>query len=65
MTDEQKWLLIFGSGWVPWYAVVDGPPGEQEVHPLHTRLTEAGKIEVDKNTMRVRLKKEVNEIIRV
>lgn len=56
MTDEQKWLVLFGSGWVPWYAVVDGPPGDQEVNPLHTRLVAAGKMEIDKNRMVVRLK---------
>ena len=59
MTDEQKWLVLFGSGWVPWYAVVDGPPGDQEVNPIHTRLVEAAKKEIDKNRMGVRLK--VNE----
>ena len=59
MTDEQKWLVLFGSGWVPWYAVVDGPPGDQEVNPIHTRLVEAGKMEIDKNKMVVRWK--VNE----
>lgn len=59
MTDEQKWLVLFGSGWVPWYAVVDGLPGDQEVNPIHTRLVEAGKMEIDKNRMVVRLK--VNE----
>jgi hypothetical protein len=51
--------VLFGSGWVPWYAVVDGPPGDQEVNPIHTRLVEAGKMEIDKNKMVVRLK--VNE----
>ena len=56
MTDEQIWLLKYGSGWVPWYELVDGPLGEQEVDPLHVRLVDAGKIEVDKKQMRVRLK---------
>lgn len=65
MTDEQIWLLKYGSGWVPWYALLDGPVGEQEADPLHSRLLGAGKIEIDKNTMRVRLKREKNESIRV
>lgn len=56
MTDEQIWLLRFGRGWVPWYELLDGPVGEQDVDPLHTRLTEAGKMEVDKNRLSVRLK---------
>lgn len=56
MTDEQIWLLKYGRGWVPWYELVDGPPGEQEVDPLHVRLMDAEKIEIDKKTLRVRLK---------
>ncbi len=56
MTDEQKWLVLFGSGWVPWYVILDGPPGDQKVNPLHARLTAAGKMEIDKNRMVVRLK---------
>lgn len=66
MTDEQIWLLRFGRGWIAWYELVDGPVGEQIVDALHTRLLDGGKIEVDKNTMRVRLKpKRENEFIRV
>lgn len=65
MTDEQVWLLKYGSNWVPWYELVDGPVGEQEVDPIHSRLLDAGKMEIDKNTMRVRLKREKNESIRV
>lgn len=58
MTDEQIWLLKYGRGWVPWYELVDGQVGGQEVDPVHTRLVDAGKIEVDKKQMRVRLKEE-------
>ena len=66
MTDEQMWLLKYGRGWVPWYELVDGPVGEQEVDPLHTRLTEAGRLEINQNTMCVRLKpKEQNESVSV
>lgn len=66
MTDEQIWLLQYGRGWVAWYELMDGPVGEQQVNPIHTRLTDAGKIEIDRNRMCVRLKpKEENESIRV
>ena len=65
MTDEQIWLLKYGSDWVPWYELLHGPVGEQEVDPIHSRLLDAGKMEIDKNTMRVRLKREKNEPIRV
>jgi hypothetical protein len=65
MTDEHIWLLKYGSGWVPWYELVSGPVGEQEVDSTHSRLLDAGKLEIDKNTMRVRLKREKNELIRV
>lgn len=64
MTDEQIWLLKYGRGWVPWYELVSGITGEQEVDPIHERLVEAGKVEIDKHTMRVRLKG-TNEAIRV
>lgn len=56
--DEQLWLLKYGRGWVAWYELVDGPVGEQDVDPLHTRLLEAGKIEIDRNRLRVRLKEQ-------
>ena len=67
MTDEQIWLLKYGRGWIPWYELLEGPVGDQEVDPLHSRLLDAGRIEVAKNTMRVRLKpkKVENEFIRV
>lgn len=66
MTDEQIWLLKYGRGWVPWYELMDGPTGEQEVDSTHTRLLDAGKMEINKNTMCVRLKpKTENEPIRV
>lgn len=56
--DEQRWLLKYGRGWVAWYELMDGPVGEQDVDPLHTRLLEAGKMEIDKNRLRVRLKEQ-------
>jgi hypothetical protein len=65
VTDEQIWLLKYGRGWVSWYELLDGPIGEQEVDSLHTRLLEAGKIQIDKNKLRVRLKEKTNEPIRV
>ncbi len=66
MTDEHIWLLKYGRGWVAWYELLSGPVGEQEVDPIHERLVAAGKVEIDKNSMRVRLKpKEENEFVRV
>ena len=56
MKDEHIWLLKYGRGWVPWYELLDGAVGEQEVDPLHGRLVEEGKIEINRQTMRVRLK---------
>lgn len=56
MTDEQIWLLKYGRGWVPWYELISGPVGEQEVDVIHQRLLEEGKVELDKKSMRVRLK---------
>jgi hypothetical protein len=62
MTDEQIWLLKYGRGWVSWYELVYGPAGNVTVDPIHTRLVDAGGIEIDKERMRVRLKtkEEVN-----
>lgn len=66
MTDEQIWLLKYGRGWVPWYELLNGPVGEQEVDPIHERLVAAGKVELDTKAMRVRLKlKEENDVRRI
>ena len=66
MTDEQIWLLKYGRGWVPWYELVDGSVGEQDVDPVYERLVAAGRIETAVRTMSVRLKpKEEDESIRV
>lgn len=56
MKDEHIWLLKYGRGWVPWFELLEGAVGEQEVDPIHERLVQAGVVEIDKNTMRVRLK---------
>lgn len=56
MTDEHIWLLRYGSRWVRWYELLEGDTGEQVVDPIHDRLVQAGKIEINKNTMQVRLK---------
>jgi hypothetical protein len=64
MTDEQKWLLIYGRQEVPWYKVITGLTGEQITDPLFERLRDAGKLKADINRMTVRLKEE-NESIRV
>lgn len=58
ISDEQRWLLKYGRDWVAWYELMDGPVGEQDVDPLHTRLLEAGKMEIDRNRLRVRLKEQ-------
>jgi len=66
MTDEQIWLLKYGRGWVPWYELLNGPVGEQEVDPIHERLVAAGRVELDTKAMRVRLKlKEENDVRRI
>lgn len=64
MTDEQKWLLIYGRQEVPWYKVITGLTGEQITDPLFARLRDAGKLKADIGRMTVRLKEE-NESIRV
>lgn len=56
MKDEHIWLLKYGRGWVPWFELLEGDVGEQEVDPIHERLVQAGVVEIDKKTMRVRLK---------
>ena len=64
MKDEQIWLLKYGRGWVPWYQLLEGPIGEQEVDPIHERLVAAGKVERDTKAMRVRLKPEEENDVR-
>ena len=64
MTDEQRWLLIYGRQEVPWYELITGPVGGQLADPLFERLRDAGKLEADISRMTVRLKEE-NESIRV
>lgn len=66
MTDEQIWLLKYGRGWVPWYELIEGAVGEQEVDPIHERLVAAGRVERDVKSMRVRLKpEEKNDVRRI
>jgi hypothetical protein len=63
MTDEQIWLLRFGRGWVDWWELEDV---EDSVDPLFERLTDAGKLEMDAESLRIKLRsKEEDESIRV
>ncbi len=49
MTDEQKWLLIFGRGWVALEVV-------EEHDPIFSRLAKDKKLDVDQSFECVRLK---------
>lgn len=62
MKDEDKWLLVYGRGWVDWWEL-EGTNDEQ-LDPLFVRLSEDGKLEMDANYVRVRLK-EKDETVRV
>jgi hypothetical protein len=60
MTPEQKWLLIFGSGWVDWDTIYEG--GSDYVH-LADSLHNSQQLESDFARYQVRVIK--NEPIRV
>lgn len=62
MKDEDKWLLVYGRGWVDWWELED--TNDEQLNPLFVRLSEAGKLEMDANYVRVRLK-EKDETVRV
>lgn len=62
MKDEDKWLLVYGRGWVDWWELED--TNDEQLNPLFVRLSEAGKLEMDANYVRVRLK-EKDESVRV
>ena len=62
MKDEDKWLLVYGRGWVDWWELED--TNDERLDPLFVRLSEAGKLEMDANYVRVRLK-EKDESVRV
>lgn len=62
MKDEDKWLLVYGRGWVDWWDL-EGTNDEQ-LDPLFVRLSEDGKLEMDESYVRVRLK-EKDESVRV
>lgn len=62
MKDEDKWLLVYGRGWVDWWELENSD--DEDLNPLFVRLSEAGKLEMDPNYVRVRLK-EKDEPIRV
>jgi hypothetical protein len=58
MTPEDKWLLIFGSGWVDWMEIHN-----HDQMPLFNDLYERDLLELElaKNTIRLK----PNETIRV
>lgn len=58
VTPEDKWLLIFGSGWVDWRDVMDSK------HGLLFHALPRDKQQVDINRNQVRLKPR-DELIRV
>lgn len=62
MKDEDKWLLVYGRSWVDWWELED--TNDEQLNPLFVRLSEDGKLEMDVNYMRVRLK-EKDESVRV
>lgn len=62
MKDEDKWLLVYGRGWVDWWELED--TNDEQLNPLFVRLSEDGKLEMDANYVRVRLK-EKDETVRV
>jgi hypothetical protein len=63
MTDEQKWLLIFGRGWVDRVVIEDA---DYEMYEMYKNLAIKEAFVYDLSLYRVKLKeKEVNEIIRV
>lgn len=65
MTDEQKWLLLYGSRWVDWWELADSE-SSLSVSDLSERMRDAGMLESDHKRLKVRLKqKEENEPIRV
>lgn len=62
MTDEHRWLLLYGRRWIDWWELEDNG----DLNPMFERMHEAGMLESDHTKLRVRLKpKEENESIRV
>lgn len=57
MTPEQKWLVIFGSGWVDWVEVLN------TAHDVLFNEIPHDMLEIDRLRQQVRLKQ--NELIRV
>jgi hypothetical protein len=58
MTNKQKWLLLFGSGWVDWVDVQNG-----DARDFYQKIRADMVLEFDPLLNRIRLKP--NEIIRV
>jgi hypothetical protein len=58
MTDEQKWLLLFGRGWVDLVAIEDHPT--KEARDVCVRLQQESKLAYAIGSGRLKLK-EANE----
>ena len=54
MTDEQKWLVLFGRGWVDVVDVEDHPT--KEAREVGIRLRQQSKFVYDFSLDRIRLK---------
>ena len=62
MTDEHRWLLLYGRRWVDWWELEDNG----DLNPMFKRMHDAQLLEGDHARLKVRLKpKEENESIRV
>lgn len=65
MTDEQRWLLLYGRRWVDWWELEDNQ-AILGISDLAERMHDTQSLESDPSRLRVRLKpKEENESIRV
>jgi len=58
MTDEQKWLLMFGRGWIDWVEVEDHPT--KEARDVCVRLQKESKLAYAIGSNQIKLK-EANE----
>ena len=58
MTDEQKWVLLFGRGWIDWIDVENHPT--EEAKKLCVRLQQESKLAYAIGSNRLKLR-ETNE----
>lgn len=57
MTDEEKWLVAFGRGWID---RVDIEDSTDVIHSVYVRLAGSNQLEFNVGSNRIKLK-EVNE----